>query len=125
MANISSRPSEVSALSLHNCDTEKESDRQIYPTSALRSRLRCIIHLRANLEEPSQSPNQHRKEEQQRGKRGEREKVTGRVSEKEEKAKGARRGRSGGGENTRTKEPSETDTEKRECERLSLSAAMW
>lgn len=30
-----------------------------------------------------------------------------------------------GGENTRTKEPSETDTEKRECERLSLSAAMW
>lgn len=50
-------PSEVSALSLHNCNTEKESDRQIYPTSALCFCFRCIIHLCANLEEPSQSPN--------------------------------------------------------------------
>lgn len=42
--------------SLHNCNTEKESDRQIYPTPALCFFFRCIIHLCANLEEPSLSP---------------------------------------------------------------------
>lgn len=37
--------------------------------------------------------------------------------------RGERRGRSEW--RGRTKEPSETETERRECERLRLSAAMW
>ena len=68
---------------LRNCYTKRESDRQIYPTPALRFCLRCIIHLCANLEEPSQSPSWHQKDKKRERDGQTREKeVEARMSEK-------------------------------------------
>lgn len=108
--------------SRHNCNTEKESDRQIYPTPALCFRFRCIIHLCANLEEPSQSPSQHQKEERS-------EKETGglerKKTQRERRRRRKDRERERREENTRTKERGRQTQRKRAQEWLKLWAAMW
>lgn len=96
--------------SRHNCNTEKESDRQIYPTPALCFRFRCIIHLCANLEEPSQSPSQHQKEERSKKETGGLER---RKSQRERRRRRKDRERERREENTRTKERGRQTQEKR------------
>lgn len=65
------------------------TDRYIQPQLPALSCFRCIIHLCANLEEPSQSPSQPPKKEEREGER----------KEKDQKKRERE-----GGENTRTKE---------------------
>lgn len=64
--------SEVTALSLHESNTEKNvTDRYTQPQLPALSCFRCIIHLCANLEEPSQSHSQPQKKQREREREGE------------------------------------------------------